>query len=59
VLGEEIYKGLKNGGIEAAKLGTIQMCMVSGAVAGYFKPAMVLDTPYLFFAHSNDIFAFV
>jgi tripartite ATP-independent transporter DctP family solute receptor len=36
--------------IEATKLGTIQMCMVSGAVAGYFKPAMVLDTPYLFSA---------
>lgn len=34
--------------IEATKLGTIQMCMVSGAVAGYFKPAMVLDIPYLF-----------
>ena len=24
------------------------MCMVSGAIAGYFKPAMVLDIPYLF-----------
>ena len=34
--------------IESAKLGTLQMCMVSGAVAGYFKPAMVLDIPYLF-----------
>jgi tripartite ATP-independent transporter DctP family solute receptor len=36
--------------IEATKLGTIQMCMVSGAVAGSFKPAMVLDLPYLFSA---------
>jgi len=34
--------------IESAKLGTLQMCMVSGAIAGYFKPAMVLDIPYLF-----------
>lgn len=34
--------------IEATKLGTLQMCMVSGAMAGYFKPAMVLDIPYLF-----------
>ncbi|MBU2227972.1 MAG: DctP family TRAP transporter solute-binding subunit [Proteobacteria bacterium] len=34
--------------IEATKLGTIQMSMVSGAIAGYFKPAMVLDIPYLF-----------
>jgi tripartite ATP-independent transporter DctP family solute receptor len=34
--------------IESTKLGTIQICMVSGAIAGYFKPAMVLDIPYLF-----------
>lgn len=34
--------------IESTKLGTVQMCMVSGAIAGYFKPAMVLDIPYLF-----------
>jgi TRAP-type transport system periplasmic protein len=34
--------------IEATKLGTIQMCMVSAAIAGYFKEAQVLDTPYLF-----------
>lgn len=34
--------------IESTKLGTIQMCLVSGAIAGYFKPAMVLDIPYLF-----------
>lgn len=34
--------------IEATKLGTIQMSMVSGAIAGYYKPAMVLDLPYLF-----------
>ncbi|MEW6263252.1 MAG: DctP family TRAP transporter solute-binding subunit [Thermodesulfobacteriota bacterium] len=34
--------------IESAKTGTLQMCMVSGAIAGYFKPAMVLDIPYLF-----------
>ena len=34
--------------IESTKLGTIQMSMVSGAIAGYFKPAMVLDIPYLF-----------
>lgn len=34
--------------IEATKLGTIPMSMVSGAIAGYFKPAMVLDIPYLF-----------
>ncbi|MEW6670641.1 MAG: DctP family TRAP transporter solute-binding subunit [Thermodesulfobacteriota bacterium] len=34
--------------IESTKLGTIQMSMVSGAMAGYFKPAMVLDIPYLF-----------
>jgi tripartite ATP-independent transporter DctP family solute receptor len=34
--------------IESTKLGTIQICMVSGAIAGYFRPAMVLDIPYLF-----------
>lgn len=34
--------------IESTKLGTIQMCLVSGAIAGYYKPAMVLDIPYLF-----------
>ena len=34
--------------IESTKLGTVQMCLVSGAIAGYFKPAMVLDIPYLF-----------
>jgi len=34
--------------IEATKLGTIQMSMVSGAMAGQFKPTMVLDIPYLF-----------
>jgi len=34
--------------IESTKLGTIQMSMVSGAMAGYYKPAMVLDIPYLF-----------
>jgi tripartite ATP-independent transporter DctP family solute receptor len=34
--------------IESTKLGTIQMCMVSGAIAGQFKAAMVLDIPYLF-----------
>ena len=34
--------------IESTKLGTIQMCMVSAAIASYFKPAMVLDIPYLF-----------
>lgn len=34
--------------IESAKLGSLQMCMISGPVAAYFKPAMVLDIPYLF-----------
>ena len=33
---------------ESTKLGTIQMCLVSGAIAGYCKPAMVLDIPFLF-----------
>ncbi|SFN05828.1 DctP family TRAP transporter solute-binding subunit [Thermodesulforhabdus norvegica] len=34
--------------IESTKLGTIQMCIVSAALAGYFRPVMVLDIPYLF-----------
>lgn len=34
--------------IEATKLGTIQMCMVSAAIAGSYKEAQVLDIPYLF-----------
>ncbi|MBN1847574.1 MAG: DctP family TRAP transporter solute-binding subunit [Deltaproteobacteria bacterium] len=34
--------------IEACKLGAVEVVMVSGAIAGYFKPAMVLDLPYLF-----------
>lgn len=34
--------------IEATKLGTIQMCMVSAAIAGTYKEAQVLDIPYLF-----------
>ena len=34
--------------VEATQLGTVQMCMVSGAIAGVFKSAMVLDLPYLF-----------
>jgi TRAP-type transport system periplasmic protein len=34
--------------IEATRLGTIQMSMVSAAIAGYFKEAQVLDIPYLF-----------
>ncbi|OGP93775.1 MAG: C4-dicarboxylate ABC transporter substrate-binding protein [Deltaproteobacteria bacterium RBG_16_48_10] len=34
--------------IEATKLGTIQMSMVSAAIAGYYKEAQVLDIPYLF-----------
>jgi tripartite ATP-independent transporter DctP family solute receptor len=34
--------------VEGTKIGTIQMCMVSGAIAGYFKEAQVLDIPYLF-----------
>jgi tripartite ATP-independent transporter DctP family solute receptor len=34
--------------IEATKLGTIQMCAVSAAIAGYYKEAQVLDIPYLF-----------
>lgn len=34
--------------IESTKMGSIQMCLVSGAIAAQFKPAMVLDIPYLF-----------
>ena len=33
---------------EAVKLGTIQMGMLSGPLANYFKEAQVLDIPYLF-----------
>lgn len=48
----EVYPAGQLGGerelIESTKLGTLQMCMVSGAIAGYFKPAMVLDIPYVF-----------
>ena len=34
--------------IEGVKLGTIQMAMVSAAIAGYYKEAQVLDIPFLF-----------
>jgi len=34
--------------IEAVKLGTIQIAMVSAAIASYYKEAQVLDIPYLF-----------
>jgi TRAP-type transport system periplasmic protein len=34
--------------VEATKLGTVQMSMVSAAIAGHFKEAQVLDIPYLF-----------
>lgn len=34
--------------IEGTKIGTIQMCMVSAAIASYYKEAQVLDIPYLF-----------
>jgi tripartite ATP-independent transporter DctP family solute receptor len=34
--------------IEGTKIGTIQMCFVSGAIAGFYKEAQVLDIPYLF-----------
>lgn len=34
--------------IEGTKIGTIQMAFVSGAIAGFYKPAQVLDIPYLF-----------
>lgn len=34
--------------IEGTKLGTVQMSMVSAALAGYYKEAQVLDIPYLF-----------
>jgi TRAP-type transport system periplasmic protein len=33
---------------EAVKLGTVQMTMVSGAVANFFKEYQILDIPYLF-----------
>jgi tripartite ATP-independent transporter DctP family solute receptor len=48
----EVYPAGQLGGerelIESTKLGMVQMSMVSGAIAGQFKPAMVLDIPYLF-----------
>ena len=34
--------------IEGIKFGTIQMTMVSGAIASFYKEAQVLDIPYLF-----------
>jgi tripartite ATP-independent transporter DctP family solute receptor len=34
--------------VEGTKLGTIQMSMVSAAIAGFYKEAQVLDIPYLF-----------
>jgi TRAP-type transport system periplasmic protein len=34
--------------IEAVKLGTVQMTMVSGAMANFFKEYQILDIPYLF-----------
>lgn len=34
--------------VESTKLGTIQMSMVSAAIAGTYKEAQVLDIPYLF-----------
>jgi TRAP-type C4-dicarboxylate transport system substrate-binding protein len=34
--------------IEGTKLGSIQMSMVSAAIAGFYKEAQVLDIPYLF-----------
>jgi tripartite ATP-independent transporter DctP family solute receptor len=34
--------------IEGTKIGTIQMSMVSAAIAGFYKEAQVLDIPYLF-----------
>jgi tripartite ATP-independent transporter DctP family solute receptor len=34
--------------IEGTKIGTIQMSFVSGAIAGFYKEAQVLDIPYLF-----------
>jgi tripartite ATP-independent transporter DctP family solute receptor len=34
--------------IEATKIGTIQMSMVSAAIAGFYKEAQVLDIPFLF-----------
>jgi len=47
VVGEAVPRGEREL-IESTKLGTIQMSMVSGAMAGFYKPAMVLDIPYLF-----------
>lgn len=34
--------------IEATKTGSIQMCLVSAAISGFYKEAQVLDIPYLF-----------
>lgn len=34
--------------IEATKTGAIQMCLVSAAIAGFYREAQVLDIPYLF-----------
>ena len=34
--------------IEGVKIGTIQMAMVSGALAGFYKEMQALDIPYLF-----------
>jgi tripartite ATP-independent transporter DctP family solute receptor len=34
--------------IEGTKIGTIQMSMVSAAIAGFYREAQVLDIPYLF-----------
>jgi tripartite ATP-independent transporter DctP family solute receptor len=34
--------------IEATKIGSLQMSMVSAAIAGFYKEAQVLDIPYLF-----------
>ncbi len=34
--------------VEGTKIGTIQMSMVSAAIAGFYKEAQVLDIPYLF-----------
>lgn len=33
---------------EAVKLGTIQMTMIAGALANFFKESQLLDAPYLF-----------
>ena len=40
--------------IEGVKLGTIQMAMVSAAIASYYKEAQVLDIPYLFPSYAVD-----